>query len=109
MEIRNTKKRSFGEDYEPSTLQSYRNGLRRYFLERKNGENFDIGGDENLKKKLASKKKQLKSAGKGSRPNEAHPLDEQQIENLWQSGDIGTKAPRQLLHLAGGITYLCRE
>ena len=76
----------------------------------KNVKKFDIGGDENLKKKLASKKKkQLKSSGKGSRPNEAHLLDEQQIENLWQSGDIGTKAPRQLLHLAGGITYLCRE
>ena len=30
LEIRNTKKRSLGEDYEPSTLQSYRNGLRRY-------------------------------------------------------------------------------
>ena len=30
LKIRNTKKRSFGEDYEPLTLQSYRNDLRRY-------------------------------------------------------------------------------
>ena len=62
MSVSTFNKRSFGEDYEPSTLQSYRNGLRRYFLQRKNGENFDIGGDESLKKKLVSKKKQLKNA-----------------------------------------------
>ena len=71
LKIRNTKKRSFGEDYEPLTLQSYRNDLRRY----------------------------SKVQEKASRPNKAHPLDEQQIENLWESGAIGTKTPRQLLYL----------
>ena len=42
LEIRDTRKDSLGEEYEPSTLSTYRNGLRRYFLERKDGESFDI-------------------------------------------------------------------
>lgn len=99
LEIRDTRKDRVGEEYEPSTLQTYRNGLRRYFLERNTGEKFDIGEDEDLKKKLASKKKQLKSKGKGNRPNEAHPLDDIQIEKLWETGAIGLKTPRQILHL----------
>ena len=40
---------------------------------------FDICEDENPKKKLASKRKQLKGEGKGNRPNRADPLDESHI------------------------------
>ena len=99
LEIRDTRKDSLGEEYEPSTLSTYRNGLRRYFLERKDGESFDIGEDEDLKKKLAAKKKQLKPEGKGNRPHRADPLDENQMEKLWTTGAVGLKTPRQLLHL----------
>ena len=35
LEIRDTRKDCLGEEYEPSTLSTYRNALRRYFLERK--------------------------------------------------------------------------
>ena len=34
LEIRQTTKENKGKEYEPGTLQTYRNGLRRYFLER---------------------------------------------------------------------------
>jgi len=34
LEIRRTTKENKGKEYEPGTLQTYRNGLRRYFLER---------------------------------------------------------------------------
>ena len=57
LEIRDTRKDRLGEEYEPSILSTYRNSLRRFFLERKDGESFDIGEDEDLKKKLASKRK----------------------------------------------------
>ena len=70
-----------------------------YFLERKDGESFDIGEDEDLKKKLAARKKQLKAEGKGNRPHRADPLDENQVEKLWTTGAVGLKTPRQLLHL----------
>ena len=88
LEIRDTRKDSLGEEYEPSTLSTYRNGLRRYFLERKDGDSFDIGEDEDLKKKLAAKKKQLKAEGKGNRPHRADPLDENQMEKLWTTGAV---------------------
>ena len=60
---------------------------------------FDIGEDEDLNKKLAAKKKQLKAEGKGNRPRRADPLDENQMEKLWTTGAVGLKTPRQLLHL----------
>ena len=94
LEIRDTRKYGLGEEYEPSTLSTYRNGLRRYFLERKDGESFDIGEDEDLKKKLAAKKKQLKAEGKGNRPHRADPPDENQMEKLWTTGAVGLKTPR---------------
>ena len=101
LEVRDTRKGKEGEEYEPGTLTTYRNGLRRYFLERpkSEGERFDIGEDEDLKNKLSSKRKQLKSVGKGNRPNACDPLDEEQIEKLWSSGAIGLETPRQLLNL----------
>ena len=34
IEIRQTTNENKGKEYEPGTLQTYRNGLRRYFLER---------------------------------------------------------------------------
>ena len=60
---------------------------------------FDIGEDEDLKKKLSSTRKQLKSVGKENRPNACNPLDEEQVEELWSSGAIGLKSPQQLLNL----------
>lgn len=42
LEIRDTRKETFGEEYEPATLTSHRNGLRWYFLYRCEGENVDI-------------------------------------------------------------------
>ena len=45
------KKKTFGEEYERATLTAYRNGFKRYFLERREGENFEIGDDSNLNKK----------------------------------------------------------
>ena len=77
----------------------YRNGLRRYFLERKDGESFNIGEDEDLKKKLAAKEKQLKTEGKEKRAHRADPLDKNQVEKLWTSGAVGVMTPCQLLYI----------
>ena len=56
LEIRDTRKGTFGEEYLSATLTAYRKGLRRYFLERREDENFGIGlsvgGCTNLNKKL---------------------------------------------------------
>ena len=82
LEIRDTRKDRLGEEYEPSTLSTYRNGLKRFLFEEK-----DEDEDE------------LKAERKGNCPNRADQLDESQIEKLWTSGAVGLKTPRQLLHL----------
>ena len=53
LEIRDTRRATFGEEYGPATLTAYKKGLRRYFLERREGENFAyIGDGTNLNKNL---------------------------------------------------------
>ena len=52
-----------------------------------------------MKKKLASKRNQLKAEGKGSGPHRADPLDESQVERLWTTEAVGLNTPRQLFHL----------
>ena len=95
LEIRDTRRGKEGEEYKPGTLTTYRNGLRRYFLERleSDGERFDIVEDENLENKLSLKRKQLKSVGKGNRRNACNLLDEEQVEKLWSSRANGLKKP----------------
>lgn len=97
LEIRDTRKQTFGEEHKPVTLTFHRNGVRRFFLYGSEGENFNIGDDANLNNKLSAKQKQLKAAGKGSHPNKADPEDDNQIEKLWLSGAISIQNTRQLL------------
>ena len=101
LEIRDTRKDSLGEEYESWTMNTYIPKWFKaiYFLERKDGESFDIGEDEDLNKKLAARKQQLKAEGKGNRPHRADPLDENQVEKLWTTGAVGLKTPCELLHL----------
>ena len=63
LEIRDIRKETFGEEYEPATLIAYRKGLKRYFLERREGENFDVsvGDDTILNTKTLSKAKTSQS------------------------------------------------
>ena len=58
LEIRDTRKDSLGEEYEPWTMNTYIPKWFKaiYILERKDGESFDIGEDEDLNKKLAARK-----------------------------------------------------
>lgn len=73
-EIRQTKKEYRGKEYEPRTLQTYRNDLRRYFLERSCPpavDNFDLEKSsaiefEEVSMMLSMKKKDLKQKGLGN-------------------------------------------
>ena len=101
LEIWDTRKGKETKDYKPGTLTTYRNGVKMYFLKRPEfeGEFFDIGEDEDLKKKPSSKRKQLKSVGKRNRPNACDPLNDEQVAKLWSIGAIGLKTPQQLINL----------
>ncbi|KAK3755679.1 hypothetical protein QZH41_000644 [Actinostola sp. cb2023] len=83
IEIRQTSNNSKGKEYEPGTLQTYRNGLRRYFLERPCPpaiDNFDLDKTgsaefEEVATMLSLKKKDLKKKGLGNKPNAADPVE----------------------------------
>ena len=104
LEIRDTRPGKEGNEYEPVTLTTYRNGLRRYFLERKVPpalENFDLADREFdvVNYGLVTKRNELKRKGKGNHPNVVESITEEQLERMWASGAIGVHAPRPLLRL----------
>lgn len=104
LEIRDTRPGKEGNEYEPVTLTTYRNGLRRYFLERKvppAPDNFDLADKEFdiVNYHLITKRNELKRNGKGNHPNVVESITEEQLEKMWASGAIGTHNPRALLRL----------
>ncbi|KAK3745836.1 hypothetical protein QZH41_004306 [Actinostola sp. cb2023] len=100
-----------GKEYEPGSLQTYRNGLRRYFVDwpcPPAVDNFDLEKSsmlefEEVAKILSAKKKHLKKNGLGNKPNAALPVEEEELEKMWSSGAIGLHNPRALLHLVWWI------
>ena len=104
IEIRDTRPGKEGNEYEPVTLTTYRNGLRRYFLERKVPpavDNFDLADREfdMVNFQLVTKRNDLKRKGKGNHPNVVESITEEQLERMWATGAIGVHAPRPLLRL----------
>ena len=101
LEIRQ-KGKNKGQEYEPGSLQTYRNSIRRYFLERKCPpavDNFDIEKSTGLEfvevaKILSLKKKDLKKKGLGNKANAAQPVEEEEIEKLWSTGTKELKNSR---------------
>jgi len=93
LEIRRTTKENKGKEYEPGTLQTYRNGLRRYFPERPCPpvvDNFDLEKSSAIEFEEVStmlsmkrKKKELKQKGLGNKPNAAQPVETEDIEKVW--------------------------
>ena len=111
VEIRQIEKENKGKEYKPGSLQTYRNGLRRYFLQRPcppAPDNFDIENFEDIVAMLSVKKKDLKKKGLGNKPNAIEPLEDHQIEQMWSSGAIGLQNPRSLLLLVSwnSVTHL---
>ena len=104
LDIRDTRPGRVGNEYEPVTLTTYRNGLRRYFLYRKvpsAPDNFDLTDKtfDIVNRHLVTKRDDLKRKGKGNHPNAVESITPVQLEKMWASGAIGTHAPRPLLRL----------
>lgn len=89
-----------GEEYEPSSIRAFLQSVDRHL--RKNGYSYSLLNDKEfnevqdiLKKK---QKKQLKSIGKGNKPNSADPITDELIEQFHSEGILGNKTPRALLN-----------
>ena len=99
LEIRQTTKENRGKEYEPGTLQTYRNGLRRYFLERPCSpavDNFDLKKSsaiefEEVSTMLSMKKKDLKQKGLGNKPRPLNQLKQKILKRCGRQVQLAFK------------------
>ena len=76
-----------GDEYEPSSIRAFLQSIDRYF--RKNNYGFSFLNDKEFHEVqdiLKKKQKQLKSIGKGNRPNAADPHSDEDIATLYSCG-----------------------
>ena len=85
-----------GNNYEPGSLQDFQRSLERH-LQQNCGKKFSIIRDvefENSRQALESKKKQLRwEEGKARKPNKAAGVDDEEMEKMWTSGQLGCGTP----------------
>ncbi|XP_073232274.1 uncharacterized protein KIAA1958-like [Porites lutea] len=88
-----------GEEYEPSSLRAFIQSIDRHL--RKNSYGFSVLNDKEFHEVqdiLKKKQKQLKSIGKGNRPNAADPLSDEDIDTFYSRKVLGIHSPRALLN-----------
>ena len=91
--VLNARKQN-GNEYEPDTLTSMLRTFDR--LLREKGKHYSILTDiqfEKAREALSCKRKQLRRAGKGQKPNKALELSETQIHKLWDEKQLGCHTP----------------
>ena len=92
LEVRQATKENRGKEYEPGILQTYRNGLRRYFLESPCPpaiDNFDLEKSsaiefEEVSTMLSMKKKDLNQKDLENKPNAAQPVETEDFEKIFR-------------------------
>jgi hypothetical protein len=90
-------KREDGSDYEPDTLTAFHRAIKRRLDEIGYGHDILKSVDfDTSRKVLAAKRKELKQSGKGNRPNKAEPLNVEDEDKLWKTGQLGTHSPEAL-------------
>lgn len=88
-----------GEEYEPSSLRAFIQSIDRHL--RKNNYGFSVLNDKEFHEVqdiLKKKQKQLKSIGKGNRPNAADPLSDEDIDTFYSRKVLGIHSPSALLN-----------
>ncbi|XP_070546123.1 uncharacterized protein KIAA1958-like [Ptychodera flava] len=91
-----TRKRD-GTEYEPETLHSFFNSIDRVL--RENKYQWSVKTDapfEGTRRVLAAKKRNLKAMGKGNAPNKTEPLTADDIDELYNTGQLGMHSPSAL-------------
>ena len=88
-----------GDEYEPVTLRSIVGSLERYLKRHSYGCSL-ISGNEFSKSRevLKCKQKDLKRQGRGNKPNAADAISDEQINILYESGQLGPNTPTSMLN-----------
>ena len=87
-------RRKDGSEYEPSSLRGMVASIDRHLKDNYYPTTI-TNGDEFYKTRsvLTTKQKSLKKQGKGNKPNAASPLNDEQVELLWENGQFGVRNP----------------
>ena len=94
-----TVRKKNGEEYKPSSLRAFIQSIDRYLC--KNNYGFSVLNDKEFHELLdilRKKQKQLKSIGKGNRPNAANPLSDEDVDTFYSRKVLGIHSPRALLN-----------
>ena len=88
-----------GDQYEPACLRVMMAALDRHL--QSGGRSFSICRDKEFRSSrsvLEGIARQLRQSGKGNLPNRARSLTNDEIDQLWNSGVLGTHNPRALIN-----------
>ena len=94
-----TVRKKNGEQYEPCSLRSFLSSFDRHL--KASGYKCSIINSIEFAKcreVLRCKQKQLKSMGKGNKPQTADPINDEVIEQFYSCGTLGNGHPEALLH-----------
>lgn len=92
-------KRKDGSEYEPDSISSIVSSVDRYL--RQLGYSHSIMSSaifRDMREMIRTKRKELKSAGKGAKVNSCHVLSTKHIKQLWETGSFGVQDPVALLN-----------
>ena len=98
-----------GSDYEPNSLTSFHRGIGRY--SQIIGYEYALVKSSEFhtsKKLLEMRRRQLKQAGKGNRPNRAESLSAEQEDRLWLTVKLGTDSAEMVQNNCWGSGVLTR-
>ncbi|XP_052080614.1 transcriptional regulator QRICH1-like [Mytilus californianus] len=88
-----------GDQYEPASLKGMLCSFDRYLRQHNYGYQISKSAEfSKVKDVLTAKQVELKKMGKGNGNKKAETLCDQDIEKLFQSGEIGVDYPTTLLH-----------
>ena len=88
-----------GTNYEPVSLRAFLGSFERH-LRNKNYGHSVIHGIEFVKVRevLQAKMKELKSEGRGNKPQRAEPITDNEIEQLWETNQLGSSSPESIFN-----------
>jgi integrase len=93
-----TVRKSNGSEYEPTSLRGMMSSFDRQLRRFNYGEYIATSPKfSQVREVLKSKQKLLKREGKGNFPNKADPINDQEIEILWQKKQLGSETPDSIL------------
>ncbi|KAK3093435.1 hypothetical protein FSP39_015689 [Pinctada imbricata] len=92
-------RKSDGSNYEPSSLRCFMSSFDRHLKRLDYGFSL-VTSDEfrKVREVLQAKQRDLKKQGKGNKENKASAINDEEIEKLWESCQLGDKTPESIIN-----------